>query len=192
MPTEYSIVIAMPPCSWIASWPTCRPALDTCKETRRAASATGSGSPRATTIVAQSTIERVSCSETYMSAARKVRAWKVLSGTPNCLRLRRYSQVVGSRNCMAPSAWLAAITREMSCTVEMLLLRSAPGSPRGVAAVPSKETRGARGRGGRAVEGDPGGPGAVVRRVAGALGLRTVEDEEAGAAVGKPGADHED
>ena len=52
--------------------------------------------------------------------------------------------VVGSRNCMAPSAWLAAITRVMSWTVEMLLVRSAPGSPSGVAAVPSKATRAAR------------------------------------------------
>ena len=94
--------------------------------------------------MAQSTIEWVSSSETYMSAARKVSAWKVDSGTPNCLRLRRYSVVVGSRNCMAPSAWLAAITRVMSWTVEMLLVRSAPGSPSGVAAVPSKATRAAR------------------------------------------------
>ena len=43
----------------------------------------------ARTIVAQSTMLRVSSRETYMSAARKVSAWKVLRVTPNCLRLFR-------------------------------------------------------------------------------------------------------
>ena len=40
-------------------------------------------------IVAQSTMLCASSSETYMSAARNVSAWKVLRVTPNCLRLLR-------------------------------------------------------------------------------------------------------
>ena len=68
----------MPPCSWIASWPMCRPALLTWSLARAAASRffSASESSSASTIVAQVTMLRVSSSETYMSAARKVSAWK--------------------------------------------------------------------------------------------------------------------
>ena len=88
-PTAYSAVMPMPPCSWMASWPMWRPARLICRPTRSAASATASGSPVAIVIVAQSTMLWASSRETYMSAARKVRAWKVLRVTPNCLRLLR-------------------------------------------------------------------------------------------------------
>ena len=43
----------------------------------------------ASTIVAHVTMLRVSSSEAYMSAARKVSAWNLLSVTPNCLRVVR-------------------------------------------------------------------------------------------------------
>ena len=79
----------MPPWSWIASWPMWRPDRLICSPTRSAASATAAGSPPAIVMVAQSTMLCASSSSTYMSAARKVNAWKVLSVTPNCLRLLR-------------------------------------------------------------------------------------------------------
>ena len=88
-PTEYSAVIAIPPWSWIASWPMWRLARETWRPTRSAASAMSSWLPDATTIVAQSTRLCASSRETYMSAARKFSAWKVLRVTPNCLRLLR-------------------------------------------------------------------------------------------------------
>ncbi len=148
MPTRNSAVMPMPPCSWIDSCPMCRPPRLTCRPTRAAASATSTGSPAATTIVAQSTRLWVSSSEVYMSAARKVSAWKLFSVTPNCLRLVRYSVVAFSWVCIAPSDWLAAITRPMSCTVAMLLVTSSPGlAERG---------------GGGAVEHHARGPTAVV------------------------------
>ena len=50
------------------------------------------------------TVLRASSRETYMSAARKVSAWNLLSGTPNCLRVFRYSAVVVSAVSIAPSA----------------------------------------------------------------------------------------
>ncbi len=45
---------------------------------------------------------------------------------------------------MAPTAVLAAMIRAMSSTVAMLPARSRPGSPSGVAGVPSKVTWAAR------------------------------------------------
>ena len=47
---------------------------------------------------------RASSSETYMSAARWVSVWNVLSGTPNCLRAFRYSVVSRNDSSIAPTA----------------------------------------------------------------------------------------
>ncbi len=73
----------------MASWPTWRPARLACSPARAAASRTRAGSPVCSTMVAHDTTLVASSRETYMSAARKVSAWKVLSVTPNCLRLVR-------------------------------------------------------------------------------------------------------
>ena len=127
MPTEYSAVIAMPPCSWMASWPMWRAALLVCSAHARPRRRSASRSPVEMVIVAQSTTLWVSSRETYMSAARNVSAWKVLSVTPNCLRLLRYDVVAASWACITPSAWLAAITRVRSSMVAMLAPRSTSG-----------------------------------------------------------------
>ena len=92
----------MPPCSWIASLPMCRPARLVCSRARSAAVTTSP--PASSTIVAHSAVLRASSSETYMSAARKVSAWNLLSVTPNCLRVFRYSAVVRSAVSIAPTA----------------------------------------------------------------------------------------
>ena len=54
--------------------------------------------------MAQLTMLRVSSSEVYMSAARKVSAWKRLRETPNCLRVVRYDVVSLSAESIAPRA----------------------------------------------------------------------------------------
>ena len=95
-------------------------------------------------MVAHSVTLLASSSETYMSAARKVSAWKVLSVTPNCLRLVRYDVVVSSATSIAPIASLQAITRAMSSTAAIVGVRSAPASPSGTAGVESREIRAAR------------------------------------------------
>ena len=86
----------------MASLPTCRPARLVCSRARSAA--VTASPPASSTIVAHSAVLRASSSDTYMSAARKVSAWKRASGTPNCLRVLRYSDVVRSAVSMAPTA----------------------------------------------------------------------------------------
>jgi hypothetical protein len=78
-----------------------------------------------------------------MSAARKVSAWNLLSVTPNCLRVLRYSAVVRSAVSMAPIAsWLYAI-RASACARSMAAVVSPP-APSCSAGVPSKRTLAAR------------------------------------------------
>src|SRR3712207_6864078 len=72
----------MPPCSWMASLPMCRPARLVCSRARSAAATTSP--PLSATIDAHSAVLRASSRDTYMSAARKVSAWNRLSVTPNC------------------------------------------------------------------------------------------------------------
>src|SRR5919112_3777711 len=139
-----SAVMPMPPCSWIASWPTCRPARLTCRPARDAASLTSAGEPDASTIDAHTATLRASSSDTYMSAARNVSAWKVFSVTPNCLRLLRYSDVVDSATSIAPTASLHAAMRAASNAEAMAPVESAPGVPRGRAGVESNVRRAAR------------------------------------------------
>ena len=79
-----------------------------------------------------------------MSAARNVSAWKVLSGTPNCLRVLRYSEVASSANCMAPTASMPAAMRAPSRAEAIASVASAPASPRGTAGVDAKAMRAAR------------------------------------------------
>jgi hypothetical protein len=86
----------------MASSPMCRPARLTCSRARSAAATTSP--PASCTIDAHSARLRASSSDTYMSAARKVSAWNLLSETPNCLRVLRYSAVCRSAVSIAPIA----------------------------------------------------------------------------------------
>src|SRR5919202_984936 len=124
----YSAVIPMPPWSWIASWPMCRPARLTCRAARDAASATSCGEPEASTIEAQSVMLRASSSDTYRSAARNVSAWKLFSVTPNCLRLLRYADVVASATSMAPTASLHAAIGARAVRHRLLDSRQCPAT----------------------------------------------------------------
>ena len=82
---------------------------------------------------------RASSSETYMSAARCVSVWKLLSGTPNCFRLVRYSVVSRNASSIAPTAsahnadWWRISARDTSAVVS-------PPSPSGSAAEESRSS----------------------------------------------------
>ena len=126
-PTAYSAVIPMPPCSWIASWPTRRPACPTTTLVRDAVTASPGFS--AITMAAKSAVLRASSSSAYMSAARWVSVWNVISGTPNCLRVLRYSVVSCSAPSIAPSASPASATMPRhSASVSTSAARSGPTS----------------------------------------------------------------
>ncbi len=79
-----------------------------------------------------------------MSAARNVSAWNVMSGTPNCLRVLRYSVVVRSAVSIAPSDSCPYAIWACATVAAMASDWSAPASPSGVAGVLSNATRAAR------------------------------------------------
>ena len=90
------------------------------------------------------TVLRTSSSETYRSAARNVSAWNVLSVTPNCLRVLRYSTVSLSAVSIAPSASWQYATWARATTSSRIDDWSSYTSPSGVAGVPSNVTCAAR------------------------------------------------
>src|SRR3989344_1988406 len=88
-----SHVMPMPPCNWMASCATSvpmRPMLTLAAD--RARSRARRSPPR--TAAALMTAERACSTSSSTSAMRCCRAWKLPMGTPNCLRVCRYSMVM--------------------------------------------------------------------------------------------------
>ena len=149
--TFISWVMPMPPCSWMASWPTWRQASDTlifaADTTRRRSAA--SISPRAaasTRAAASRQIERDCSALIRMSTIRCCSTWKVPMGTPNCLRVFRYSSVVSFANLIAPTASQQASTVAKS-TASSMAGKAWPASPSSASAgsfTPAKLTSAAR------------------------------------------------
>src|SRR5581483_1166457 len=116
--TFSSSVIPMPPCSWIASWLTWRAAsaiLIFAAETARARSASTAWSALEH---ARQAMERACSVAITMSTMRCCSAWKVPIGTPNCLRVLRYSSVASQAYCIAPtaSAQASAAAKSSTCS----------------------------------------------------------------------------
>jgi len=88
-------------------------------------------------------MERACSLATNMSTMRCCSAWKVPIGTPNCLRVLRYSSVVSQENFMAPtaSAQTSAVPKSATASITAIALPSAPTSS---AAVPENTTSAAR------------------------------------------------
>ena len=126
-------------------------------------------------MVAQAMMLRASSSETYMSAARKVSAWKLLSVTPNCLRLVRYVVVASSAESIAPRAsWPRRPSARRWTSLDRRRSASPP-SPSGSAGVHSKARRAARppSKVGYAVRADVRGLGHQEQPVPSAKALTT-------------------
>src|SRR6516164_102057 len=143
-PTLYSMVMPIPPCSWIAPWPTMRPERPICTLAAEIALRRSLASGSATIIVASIAMLRACSSATNMSTARCCSTWKLPIGTPNCLRVRRWSRV---SSCIAAHDQLVggiAVEHEALLSVDDVAHAVALGAGRYVGEVVARLALGVR------------------------------------------------
>src|SRR5450631_2052780 len=113
----------MPPWSWIDCWPTNLPDLPICTLAAATAVARSLASSKSAAMVANIDMLRACSTATNMSAARCCSTWKLPIGTPNWVRVFKYSTVDFSDSSIAPTASAHIAIRASSTT------RSISGRP---------------------------------------------------------------
>ena len=142
--TFSSSLMPMPPCSWIASWLIRRAlsailifAAEMARERSCALDAESAW------LQARKAIDFACSYATKMSTIRCCSAWKVPIGTPNCLRVLRYSSVASQENFIAPtaSAQMSAVAKSTTASITGSALPSAPSNSPGVFASTTSAAR---------------------------------------------------